>query len=183
MTEHTSTTGTDRPSTDRFSTGRPSTDRFSTGRPSTGSASPEHLPDRDRDREPVPDPGSGRSREQGRARPTRTAHPDDPAPPGGRSGSAGETSEPDRLLPHDVLEQAESRLRQVKGGFVDSPQRAVEEADALLGEVSARLAEALAERRRALRDGWQGREGAADTEHLRLVLQQYRDLFTVLARA
>ncbi|WP_404816193.1 hypothetical protein [Streptomyces thermolineatus] len=172
MTEHTSTTGTDRTSADR-----PSADRLS-----TGSASPEHLPGRDRDREAVPDPGPGRSREQGRARPARTAHPDDPAPSGGQSGGAGETAEPDRLLPHDVLEQAESRLRQVKGGFVDSPQHAVEEADALLGEVSARLAEALAERRRALRDGWQGREGAADTEHLRLVLQQYRDLLTALAR-
>ncbi|WP_327668351.1 MULTISPECIES: hypothetical protein [unclassified Streptomyces] len=66
------------------------------------------------------------------------------------------------------------RLRQALNTFVDSPHRAVEEADSVFAEAITHLTEALTERRRVLRAGWQGQDTEAQTEELQLALQQYR---------
>jgi hypothetical protein len=60
------------------------------------------------------------------------------------------------------------RLQQAVTGFVDQPRHAVEEADHVLDEALARL-----------RSSWQGQGAgakAADTEELRVVLRQYREV-------
>ncbi|MCM2579304.1 hypothetical protein [Streptomyces meridianus] len=71
---------------------------------------------------------------------------------------------------------AEKRLHEAVTGFVDDPRSSVEAADALLEEIATVFTEALAERRRALRDGWHGGSEVTDTEDLRSSLRGYRDL-------
>lgn len=77
---------------------------------------------------------------------------------------------------------AEQRLHEAVSHFVDDPRRSVEAADALLAEISQVFTETLAERHRALRDTWHGRDASSDTEHLRASLQDYRDLVDRLLR-
>ncbi|MFK4105382.1 hypothetical protein ACI2L1_36030 [Streptomyces sp. NPDC019531] len=85
-----------------------------------------------------------------------------------------------RLLPHDECDKLGMRLQHAVAGFVDEPRSAVEEADHVLEEAAARFADAVKQRRRTLRNSWQTGEGkaatAGDTEQLRLVLRDYREL-------
>ncbi|MEU9168997.1 hypothetical protein AB0D34_14540 [Streptomyces sp. NPDC048420] len=88
-----------------------------------------------------------------------------------------------RLLPHDECDKLGMRLQHAVAGFVDEPRSAVEEADHVLEEAAARFADAVKQRRRTLRSSWQtgdAGEGkattAGDTEQLRLVLRDYREL-------
>ncbi|GAA2456946.1 hypothetical protein [Streptomyces glaucus] len=88
-----------------------------------------------------------------------------------------------RLLPREECDKLGLRLQQAVSGFVDAPRDAVEEADRVLEEITARLTEALAGRRRTLRASWQtaGAGGGEqitnpDTEQLRLALRDYREL-------
>ncbi|MBP2059698.1 hypothetical protein [Streptomyces iranensis] len=75
---------------------------------------------------------------------------------------------------HDKLTQ---RLRYAVSGFVDSPRGAVEEADALLMEVAARLTDLLAERRATLRAAWHEDDAViSETEELRLAMRGYRNV-------
>ncbi|MCQ8193429.1 hypothetical protein [Streptomyces rugosispiralis] len=75
---------------------------------------------------------------------------------------------------HDKLTQ---RLRYAVSGFVDSPRGAVEEADALLVEVAARLTDLLAERRTTLRAAWHEDDAViSETEELRLAMRGYRNV-------
>ena len=76
----------------------------------------------------------------------------------------------------DRAAAAEKRLREAVTCFVDDPRGSVESADALLEEVATVFADALAERRRALRDSWHGGSAVTDTEDLRSSLRDYRDL-------
>ncbi|MEU6842301.1 hypothetical protein ABZ930_10565 [Streptomyces sp. NPDC046716] len=78
-----------------------------------------------------------------------------------------------RLVPAGTHDDLTDRLRQAVTGFVDQPRAAVEEADHVLEDLTARLAETLAGRRRTLRTSWQ--ESADDTERLRLALRDYRE--------
>ncbi|RSN43322.1 hypothetical protein DMH12_32615, partial [Streptomyces sp. WAC 04229] len=85
------------------------------------------------------------------------------------------------LLPHDEGDKLGRRLHHAVAGFVDAPRASVEEADRVLEELAARLADAVTHRRHTLRTSWQdtGEEGRApttDTEQLRLVLRDYREL-------
>ena len=66
-------------------------------------------------------------------------------------------------------------------GFVDEPQRCVQEADALVGEVMQRLADSFARERRDLEAQWAS-GGEASTEDLRVALQRYRSFFNRLLR-
>ncbi|MFJ8949882.1 hypothetical protein ACIRO1_07275 [Streptomyces sp. NPDC102381] len=78
------------------------------------------------------------------------------------------------LLPWGQQDELAMRLRQALNTFVDSPHRAVEEADSVFADAITHLTEALAERRRVLRAGWQGQDTEAQTEELQLALRQYR---------
>ncbi|MFD9791230.1 hypothetical protein ACFWXK_09785 [Streptomyces sp. NPDC059070] len=94
-----------------------------------------------------------------------------------QGGSAGEPPvppPPPDLAPAPLLSAEERdqwtlRLRRAVSGFVDEPQRAVEEADAVLGEASARVAELVKERRRSA-------PAKGETEELRLALRDCRRL-------
>ncbi|MET7904749.1 hypothetical protein ABZS86_26120 [Streptomyces sp. NPDC005355] len=108
---------------------------------------------------PLPD-AIAATRSPGQPEPTKT--------PNGPSFPVLSTSE------HDKLAQ---RLRHAVTGFVDSPHGSVEEADALLDDITLRLADLLAERRRTLRAAWHD-DGAviSETEELRLAMRGYRNV-------
>ncbi|MEU1551245.1 hypothetical protein ABZ517_00780 [Streptomyces scabiei] len=119
-----------------------------------------------------PGRGRGEDRVRGEGRGTGTA-------PGG-SRSTGST-----LLPHDENDKLATRLQHAVGGFVDEPRSAVEEADQVLEEVTARFTDAMTRRRRTLRTSWEtsaGDRGSTDTEQLRLALRDYRELTERLLR-
>ncbi|MFI6872525.1 hypothetical protein ACIBL6_03680 [Streptomyces sp. NPDC050400] len=106
----------------------------------------------------------------------------DPAEPGGkpmRMSGAGDSARAE-LVPHDTRDELSGRLRHAVTGFVDEPRAAVEEADHVLEDLTARLAETLAGRRRTLRTSWQ--DATEDTEQLRLALRDYRETAEKLLR-
>ncbi|MFC8535980.1 hypothetical protein ACFUJY_18785 [Streptomyces sp. NPDC057249] len=83
----------------------------------------------------------------------------------------------DRLLPAGDQDRLAHRLHQAVTDFVESPHRAVEEAESTFDAVVAGLTEALKERRSTLHVGERdGGEPGARTEELRITLQHYRDL-------
>jgi hypothetical protein len=72
-------------------------------------------------------------------------------------------------------------MRELAAGFAAEPRRVVEEADHLVEEIAGRFDAALRRRRRTLRRSWEASEDRgpgsdADTEQLRLVLRDYREL-------
>lgn len=73
------------------------------------------------------------------------------------------------LLPTEERDRWALRLHRAVTGFVDEPRKAVEEADAVLGETAARVAELVKERRGGL-------PAKNDTEELRLALRDCREL-------
>lgn len=103
---------------------------------------------------------------------------------GAGSRSAGGAGSP--LLPHDESDKLTLRMQHAVGGFVDGPRSAVEEADHVLEEVTARFTDAMTQRRRTLRTSWEttgdDRATATDTEQLRLALRDYRELTERLLR-
>ncbi|MFJ6214811.1 hypothetical protein ACIQGZ_15975 [Streptomyces sp. NPDC092296] len=126
--------------------------------------------------------------------PDRTDHPDHPdrTPAGGPTTPSAAGARPvpadgeQHLLPDSSADRFQSRWQDILAGFVDGPKHAVEEADQLLDQVATLITDGLAERRRALRDGWQGDgwqgDGDTRTEELRVTLQQYRGLVTHLLK-
>ncbi|MEU1667908.1 hypothetical protein ABZ547_30900 [Streptomyces sparsogenes] len=104
-----------------------------------------------------------------------------PAAPGavGTTG-ADPDGPPFPVIPPSDHTELTERLRHAVSGFVDAPRGAVEEADRLLEELSARLTELLADRRRTLRDTWSEDEadgaGTVRTEELRLAMRGYRNV-------
>ena len=61
-------------------------------------------------------------------------------------------------------------------GFVDEPRAAVEQADALVGEMMKRLTEVFTQERGRLEGQWtRGQE--VSTEDLRVALKRYRSFF------
>ncbi|MEV5610435.1 hypothetical protein [Streptomyces sp. NPDC052225] len=118
---------------------------------------PERMEGTDR-----PDRPERMERPAGMERTTEMGHG-----PGHASGTRSE------IVPTDARAELEGRLRHAVTGFVDGPRAAVEEADHVLEDLTARLAETLAGRRRTLRTSWQ--ESTDDTEQLRIALRDYRE--------
>ena len=122
--------------------------------------------------------------------PATPAHPDASATPEARTAhttpaaAAPDTAAHDTagtLLAHDENDKLGQRLHHAVAGFVDAPRASVEEADRVLEELAARLADAVTHRRHTLRRSWQdtgedGRAPSTDTEQLRLALRDYREL-------
>lgn len=89
-----------------------------------------------------------------------------------------------------------ARWQRAQAGFIDDPQEAVGDAADLIEQTAQALVGALRQRQRELRVLWErGPAGgdiaspdgesavrAADTEHLRLMMQRYRALFNQLCR-
>lgn len=125
---------------------------------------------------PAPAPAANRSPAAGSP---ATGSP----PTGSPAHAAGPGSEPGSvLLPQDERDKLGLRLQQALSTFVDSPRQAVEEADGLFDDAVRHLTETLTERRRTLREGWQGHDTEAHTEELRLALRQYREATERLLR-
>jgi hypothetical protein len=83
---------------------------------------------------------------------------------------------PEPLLPSAERDEIVLRLRHALNTFADTPREALEEAESAYDEAIAQLANALAERRRVLRAGWQDRDPGTQSEELRLALRQYREI-------
>ncbi|WP_405697290.1 hypothetical protein [Streptomyces sp. NBC_01185] len=93
----------------------------------------------------------------------------------GRHGTTGTGTE-GPLVSRDHQDKLSQRMQQAVTDFVESPRRAVEEADSTFDEIVSGLTEALTERRRVLRASWQEQDTDAQTEELRIALQRYRDI-------
>lgn len=127
------------------------------------------------------------------ASPTSPALPDQarPDPEGTRA-----LSRPAALTDEPLLSNAaglRARWQQVQADFVDDPQEAVGDAADLIEQTAQALIAALRQRQRQLRIMWvrgpapapedeESATRAADTEHLRLVMQRYRALFNQLCQ-
>lgn len=83
------------------------------------------------------------------------------------------------LLAHNDASEFERRWQDVQVGFVDEPQRCVQEADGLVAEVMQKLADGFARERKDLEAQWAS-GGEASTEDLRVALQRYRSFFNRL---
>ncbi|WP_329225412.1 hypothetical protein OHB07_02290 [Streptomyces sp. NBC_00111] len=95
----------------------------------------------------------------------------------GRHGTTGTgTVTEGPLVSRDHQDKLSQRMQQAVTDFVESPRRAVEEADSTFDEIVSGLTEALTERRRVLRASWQEQDTDAQTEELRIALQRYRDI-------
>ncbi|WP_344074726.1 hypothetical protein [Streptomyces crystallinus] len=75
---------------------------------------------------------------------------------------------PSALLPAEERDRWALRLHRAVTGFIDEPRKSFEEADAVLGETAARVAELVKERRDVA--------ATDDTEGLRVALRECREL-------
>jgi len=156
-------------------------------------------------------PDSGDSREpDGAAQPVSPVVPVVPAPADGEATRVLPRPAPadlDEPLLGDVA-ALRARWQRVQAGFVDDPKEAVGDAADLIEQTAQTLVGALRQRQRQLRVMWErgladdgtargsaAADGAgeaaageaatargADTEHLRLMMQRYRALFSQLCR-
>ena len=103
---------------------------------------------------------------------TRAQQPAGRTPdPAGRRGPS-----PEPLLPSAGRGEIVLGLRHALNTFADTPREALEEAESAYDEATAQLVNALAERRRLLRAGWQERDPGTQSEELRLAMRQYREI-------
>lgn len=83
---------------------------------------------------------------------------------------------PTPLFGNEELTGYRTRWGGIQTGFVDEPRKAVEEADTLVAELMARLADSFAEERRKLEAHWE-RSDKVSTEDLRIAMRRYRSFF------
>jgi hypothetical protein len=86
------------------------------------------------------------------------------------------------LLEEDELQNITMRWKDIQAEFVDEPEQAVQEADALVAELMQRLAEMFATERAELEKRWAGGQ-QVNTEDLRQGLRRYRSFFERLLAA
>jgi len=105
------------------------------------------------------------------------------APDAGDRGSvpAGRGSRAS-LLEDGELRGITMRWKDIQAEFVDEPQKAVQEADALVAELMQRLAVMFAAERAELENRWAGGDQVS-TEDLRQGLRRYRSFFERLLAA
>jgi hypothetical protein len=143
----------------------------------------EEEPGRERRGTPTQEPASPEptsqtsegptSRERG---PTSTAEVAQRLEGEGASERAAEEEQPQPLLADDEADRFRGHWESIQAGFVDEPQRAVRDADALVAEVMQRLADTFARERSSLEEQWD-RGDQVSTEDLRVALQRYRSFF------
>ena len=83
---------------------------------------------------------------------------------------------PTPLLDGTQLEATIRRWKDIQAAFVDEPQQAVQDADALVADLMQGLAQVFAAERQHLEAQW-SRGNQASTEDLRVSLQRYRSFF------
>ncbi len=102
---------------------------------------------------------------------------------GASTGGGGVTGSPEAdateqrapLVPSDRADQFASRWNEVKGMFVDEPRKAVQQADALVGELLDDLERSFREQRKDIERGLENDD--TSTEDLRMALRRYRSFF------
>lgn len=119
---------------------------------------------------PSPPPGSPRAE---RDRERETAATD--ASGDGRGGAPGQQAAAE-VLPASERPGYRERWEALQAGFVDDPGAAARQADALIGELLRRFTE----RHESLRGRIGGSGEGSDTESMRLVVREYRVIFTSL---
>jgi hypothetical protein len=92
-----------------------------------------------------------------------------------RSGERRATG-PEPLLPSAERDTIAERLGHALNTFADTPLEALEEAESAFDEATAKLVNALTERRRLLRAGWQDQDPDTQSDELRHALRQYREI-------
>ena len=85
-----------------------------------------------------------------------------------------ETTTP--LLPREQTDRLSERWDEIQASFVDQPESAVEEADALVADLMQRLTGTFADERSRLEAQW-AKGDDVSTEDLRLALTRYRSFF------
>ncbi|HYI74135.1 MAG TPA: hypothetical protein VEW90_02610 [Gaiellaceae bacterium] len=86
------------------------------------------------------------------------------------------------LLPDDQSARFRTRWEEIQASFVDEPQAAVEDADALVADLMQRVTSGLTQERTRLEGQWaQGDD--VSTEDLRVALTRYRTFFDRLLSA
>jgi len=86
------------------------------------------------------------------------------------------THDDEQLLVGDDAGELGNRWQEIQARFVDDPQEAVHDADALVQDVLHRVTRGFADERRRLEEQWDGGDDVS-TEELRLALQRYRTFF------
>ena len=115
--------------------------------------------------------------------PRAAADPATTAGMGASTGGGGVTGSPEAdaaeqrapLVPSDRADQFASRWNEVKGMFVDEPRKAVQQADALVGELLDDLERSFREQRKDIERGLENDD--TSTEDLRMALRRYRSFF------
>jgi len=103
---------------------------------------------------------------------TRAQQPE--GQPRGRAERRAQGPEP--LLPSTERDAIAVRLGHALNTFADTPIEALEEAESAFDEATAQLVNALAERKRLLRAGWQEQDSDTQSDELRHALRQYREI-------
>jgi hypothetical protein len=112
----------------------------------------------------TPEEKEAASRLESSAPPNPIAQPDRPA-----DGHVA-------LFPERDTTDFRKRWTDIQAGFVDEPRRSVEQADALVADVTRRLTDGFGNERASLERQWD-RGDNVTTEDLRLALQRYRSFF------
>jgi hypothetical protein len=86
------------------------------------------------------------------------------------------------LLPEEQTEQLSDRWEAIQASFVDRPQEAVEEADALVADLMKRINASFSSERQRLEKQWAEGDDVS-TEDLRVTLTRYRSFFERLLTA
>lgn len=102
--------------------------------------------------------------------------------PGQPRGAEAETIGRSALVDPGDSDRFQERWREVQNRFVDAPERAVQDADALVAELMHHLSETFATERSSLERQWT-RGDDVSTEDLRLALTRYRSFFDRLLEA
>jgi glutathione S-transferase len=80
------------------------------------------------------------------------------------------------LLPHEQGDELAERWQEIQASFVDRPQKAVQDADALVAELMQRITTTFAAERERLEKQWAEGDDVS-TEDLRVALTSYRSFF------
>lgn len=106
----------------------------------------------------------------------RTAQEERLLKPAGTEGDANVAEAREPLFATDEADHFRSRWHEIQGDFVDEPQRAVKDADELVGSAMKRLSERFTDERARLEREWSKGQDVS-TEDLRQAFRRYRSFF------
>ena len=120
----------------------------------------------------------------GRLSTEQIANPGTAQPAAPSAGGTQQSAEADaaQLLDPKDREAMTQRWREIQADFVDQPQKAMQDADALVAGLMQQLAQMFSQERSQLEAQW-SRGDQVSTEELRVSLQRYRAFFERLLSA